>query len=120
MAFRTWLRFCKSLVAGGRRFDAPKRPARKRSHYSLVLEQLEDRLTPAGTPLTAIPGTVGLWHLDEGAGLSTADAGGPNTGSLTNGPVWSAGNLGNALRFDGTNDYVLLKNGPILGSAANF
>jgi hypothetical protein len=33
--------------------------------------------------------TVGLWHLDEGSGLTTADASGNNhAGTLTNGPVW--------------------------------
>jgi glucose/arabinose dehydrogenase len=34
--------------------------------------------------------TVGLWHLDEGSGLTTADASGNNhAGTLTNGPVWT-------------------------------
>src|ERR1051325_3808032 len=38
-------------------------------------------------------GLAGLWHLNEGAGLTTADATGHgNTGTLVNGPTWIATN----------------------------
>ena len=120
MSFYTWGRF-PQLVA--RFVQSPRRRPRRKPadmRFRHRFEQLEERTVLSGTPLAAIPGTAGLWHIDEGAGLSTADSGGPNTGSLANGPQWVTGNVGGALRFDGTDDYVLLKNGPILGSAPNF
>jgi hypothetical protein len=45
--------------------------------------------------------------MNEGTGLSTLDASGnSNTGTLTNGAVWTDGKFGRALYFDGSNDYV--------------
>ena len=54
------------------------------------------------------PGLVGLWHFDEGTGIFAYDSSGNgNTGTLVNGPQWVAGKFGgNALSFDGVNDYV--------------
>jgi hypothetical protein len=50
---------------------------------------------------------VAYWKFDEGTGTTTADSSGNgNTGILTNGPMWSAGRIGNALYFDGTDDIV--------------
>ena len=52
-------------------------------------------------------GLLGYWKLDEGSGLTTADASGSgNTGSLVNGPVWTAGRIGQAVSLDGVDDYV--------------
>lgn len=54
---------------------------------------------------------IGLWQLDESAGLATMDLG-PfgNHGTLvnfTNGPAqWVPGQYGNALQFDGVDDHV--------------
>ena len=49
----------------------------------------------------------GHWKLDEGAGVTTADATTNNvTGTLLNGPVWTSGKSGQALAFDGVNDRV--------------
>jgi hypothetical protein len=54
-------------------------------------------------------GPVGHWKLDETSGTSASDSSGNNiTGTLTNGPVWATGKIGNALQFDGSNDYVAL------------
>jgi hypothetical protein len=54
---------------------------------------------------------VGWWKMDEGTGLTTADSSGNgNTGTLTNGPTWATGKLGNGLSFDGVNDYVNMGN----------
>ncbi|MDP3723212.1 MAG: LamG-like jellyroll fold domain-containing protein [Candidatus Omnitrophota bacterium] len=65
-----------------------------------------------GTLLSADVGTVGSWHFDETTGTIAADkSGSSNTGTLTNGPTWTTGKVGNALQFDGTNDYVDLGNG---------
>lgn len=63
--------------------------------------------TPAGTATptpTPAPGTA-YWRFDEGSGTTAADSWGTNTGTV-NGPTWVTGKYGNALSFDGTNDYV--------------
>ncbi|HOW50437.1 MAG TPA: lectin-like protein [bacterium] len=47
-------------------------------------------------------------HLDETSGTTATDSSGSGiTGTLTNGPAWTSGKIGNALRFDGIDDYVL-------------
>ncbi len=52
-------------------------------------------------------GLAAYWRFDENTGTSTTD-GSTNgaTGTLTNGPAWTTGQVGYALDFDGTNDYV--------------
>ncbi|HOI18901.1 MAG TPA: DUF2341 domain-containing protein, partial [Candidatus Woesearchaeota archaeon] len=57
-------------------------------------------------------GLVGSWHFDEGTGNYTVDSSGNhNTGTLYNSPTWtSSGRYGNAINFDGVNDYVSLSN----------
>src|SRR3989338_10651630 len=58
-------------------------------------------LTHAATGLTA------GYAFDEGTGTTTADASGNGyTATLTNGPTWTPGVYGQALSFDGTNDYI--------------
>jgi len=50
---------------------------------------------------------AGLWHLDEGMGATSADASGNgNTATLVNSPTWTSGQSGNALTFNGTNNYL--------------
>ena len=57
-------------------------------------------------------GLVGWWKFDEGSGTSAADSSGQgNTGTLTLGPTWVAGKRGQAVRFDGSDDYVSVPNG---------
>lgn len=66
-------------------------------------------------PGTALWGQAGgaaslatYWPLDEVGGLAAVDATGNSwTGSLVNGPVWTAGKFGGALSFDGVNDFVI-------------
>jgi len=57
------------------------------------------------------PGTanlIGHWPLDEGSGIITADQSAyHNDGDLVDGPTWTAGRLGNAISFDGADDYVV-------------
>ena len=56
---------------------------------------------------TISSGLVAYWKFDEGSGTSVADSSGNgNTGTLTSGPVWTAGIAGNALYFDGIDDNV--------------
>lgn len=66
-------------------------------------------LVPAG--LLAQTPLIGIWQFDETAGLTAADSGPHgNSGALfnfTNDPQqWIAGMSGNALAFDGSDDYV--------------
>ncbi|MEN6335349.1 MAG: LamG domain-containing protein [Phycisphaerales bacterium] len=51
----------------------------------------------------------GWWKFDETSGTKAVDATGlGNDGTLKNGPVWVKGFKANALKFDGTNDYVAI------------
>ncbi|MGD8500988.1 MAG: LamG domain-containing protein, partial [Phycisphaerales bacterium] len=55
-------------------------------------------------------GLIGYWPLDEGTGTRTADMSPAEhgfDGTLIGGPVWTGGQFGSALHFDGTDDYVL-------------
>lgn len=55
---------------------------------------------------------IAYWDFEEHTGNTANDkSGNGNTGTLTNGPAWSQGKYGSALRFDGTNDYVSLGTG---------
>jgi len=51
---------------------------------------------------------LGLWHFDEGSGVTTiADSSGyGNVGTVNGATTGVLGNFGNALSFDGTDDYV--------------
>jgi hypothetical protein len=51
-------------------------------------------------------GPVAHWKLDDGTGTTAIDSVGGHDGTLANGPVWVAGQLGDALDFDGADDYV--------------
>jgi hypothetical protein len=55
-------------------------------------------------------GLIAYWPLDEGAGITTADRSPAEYGfhgTLVGGPTWTGGQFGNALNFDGADDYVL-------------
>ena len=52
-------------------------------------------------------GLVGHWKFDENAGTTAADSSGSgNTGTLTSGAGWGAGQNSAAVSFDGVDDYV--------------
>ena len=71
-----------------------------------------------GHPLAQ--GIVGCWLFNENSGLRAYDLSGRgNTGTLTNGPTWSAGRRGRALNFDGVNDDVLAGTGSSLNITGN-
>ena len=56
-------------------------------------------------------GLSAYWKLDENTGTSAGDAStNANTGTLTNGPTWSTGQIGSAVTFDGTNDEITTTN----------
>ena len=53
------------------------------------------------------PSPVAEWQLDEGTGTTAKDtSGNNNTGTLTNGPTWTNGKFGNAVKFDGSSNYI--------------
>ena len=55
-----------------------------------------------------LAGLVAHWKFDENSGTTTADSSGNgHTGTLTNGPTWTAGQTNAALSFDGVNDQVV-------------
>lgn len=55
------------------------------------------------------PGPIGYWKFDEGSDSTAYDSSGNgNSGTLTNGTIWSAGKYGSAVEFDGVNDYVAM------------
>ena len=62
----------------------------------------------ASASFTVAPSNlVAYWKFDEGSGTTAADSSGNgNTGTLINGPLWTAGKAGNALYFDGIDDNV--------------
>jgi len=49
---------------------------------------------------------VGLWHLDEGVDTTANDSSGNGNHGTVFGASWALGKFGNALSFDGINDYV--------------
>ena len=69
--------------------------------FALVLAVSLMLVPAASVGASPGPGIVGLWHFDEGIGSTAADSSGyGNDGTL------SGGKFGNALSFDGSDDYV--------------
>lgn len=81
----------------------------------LTKVRIQKRMSnPAAVPVngTALgkvrrEGLVAWWKLDEGKGLTIANAMGPgNVGTIAGGAEWVAGRLGTALKFNGSTSYV--------------
>jgi hypothetical protein len=69
--------------------------------------------TAASSPASATTQSVTVnppfmqWKFDEGSGLMASDSiGNGNTGMMYNWPSWTTGRFGNAVSFDGANDYI--------------
>jgi hypothetical protein len=58
-------------------------------------------------------GLIAHWKLDEGSGAVAYDSAGINDGTIY-GAAWITGQLGGALDFDGSNDYVSIPHDPAL------
>jgi hypothetical protein len=58
--------------------------------------------------LPLLPNLVGLWHFDEGSGDTAVDSSNGNDGTITGATYTGSANamFGDALSFDGENDYV--------------
>src|SRR5947199_1201589 len=64
---------------------------------------------------------VAYWKFDEGSGATALDSSGNgNTGNLMNGPLWTAGRVGNALYFDGIDDNVTIPDSTSLDLSGSF
>ncbi|QQR64991.1 hypothetical protein IPH92_00195 [Candidatus Kaiserbacteria bacterium] len=64
-------------------------------------------LSSVGNTTTSPSGLIGKWNLDEGSGTEAYDSSGNgNTGTLTNGPTWKAGKVGQAVDLGGDDDYI--------------
>ena len=63
--------------------------------------------------------TVAHWRFDEGHGAVAADDGGPHYAKLE-GPTWTPGKRGTALRFDGRDDYGFVLECPELRVGREF
>ena len=62
--------------------------------------------TQAGSS-TTLPNSVANWQLNSTSGTTAVDSSGNgHNGTLMNGPVWTTGVSGNALAFNGSNQYV--------------
>jgi hypothetical protein len=62
-------------------------------------------------------GLLGLWHLNEGSGATSADGSGTgNTATLTGSPAWVSGYSSNGLQFNGTSSYAEAPIGTWFGS----
>jgi hypothetical protein len=66
----------------------------------------------------AFPPLVLHLPFDEGTGTSAADASGNAHDAALSGVTFAAGHTGQALRFDGVDDYATLTDNPTLGLAA--
>jgi PKD repeat protein len=72
----------------------------------------------AGTiPPTVPTDLVGYWTFNEGSGTTAQDSAGSHPGTLGSGPLWVPGKLGQALSFDGVDDFVDLGTLDVSGSA---
>jgi len=64
--------------------------------------------TRTNTPTTPA-GLIAAYSFNEGVGNTLPDISGNNyNGTLINGPTWAVGKYGNAINFDGINDYVTI------------
>src|SRR5262245_10814431 len=61
-------------------------------------------VTSRAQPL--VQGLVAAYGFEEGAGGTTADASGNGLSGTISGAQWARGRFGNALRFDGQDDWV--------------
>ena len=74
---------------------------------------------PGDTSFCATP--VAEWKMDEGVGTSIIDtSGNNNTGTLYNSPLWVQGKIGQALNFDGTDDFIQITNSISLQQTGNY
>ena len=68
----------------------------------------------------ALANLVAHWEFDDGSGTTALDSSGNGyDATLFGNPVWVPGQIGGALEFDGTDDYVDLPISSLLSSLTN-
>lgn len=90
---------CNGSAEGGLRYNDTKS----------CIEYCDASAWTCTSPFCASTGLVGRWKLNESSGTTASDETGSHNGTLTNmtpASDWVAGKFGNALDFDGSNDYV--------------
>jgi hypothetical protein len=76
-------------------------------------DELNSGASQAGGGSRLDSGLSGYWKMDDGSGTSATDAStNGNTGTLTNGPTWTTGQINGAVTLDGTNDYINIASPP--------
>ena len=81
----------------------------ERATQRAMLQLLPPSQSPSRT--LRLPASRRLTHSTKASGTTATDASGHGiTGTLTNGPTFTAGKYGNAVNLDGINDYVDLGN----------
>ncbi|MGM0881101.1 MAG: LamG-like jellyroll fold domain-containing protein [Bacillota bacterium] len=74
-------------------------------------------ITPMGIPDANL---LNWYKFDQTDGTAAADSSGyGNNGTVINGAAWTAGNSGNAVELDGTNDYVALPAGVVSSASTS-
>ncbi|MBU1097409.1 MAG: T9SS type A sorting domain-containing protein [Bacteroidetes bacterium] len=102
----------------------------KNETYTLTMNNIIDRaITPNSIVSDTkgnfknyafLPNLIAYLPLDEGRDTVAYDVSGyANHGSIANQPTWVGGKYGNALRFDGIDDYVEIPNSPSLNIDTN-
>jgi Tfp pilus assembly protein PilX len=104
-----------TLDSGAQRWDGNPAPARRvhlpftnaePSQLTADGEILMQRAIEWAGGVDIDTGPIAHWKLDDGTGLDAIDSVGGHDGTLNGVPAWVVGNLGDALDFDGSNDYV--------------
>ena len=87
---------------------------------SITGQNFSITVNPVNDAPIFIDGAIGNWNFDEGSGDSVAEGAvgistatlGSTTGADANDPTWTSGIFGQALHFDGVNDYVEIADAP--------
>ncbi|MBI2676665.1 MAG: LamG domain-containing protein [Candidatus Yanofskybacteria bacterium] len=107
------LGFVNAILDDVRIYNRALSAAEVKRLYNIGLGSKENR-----TPVESLTqGLVGCWTFDGSYTKAPDCSGNNNTGTLTNGPTRVAGKIGQALKFDGVDDWID-PNNEVIGSSA--
>jgi hypothetical protein len=81
---------------------------------------LQNNPTTQAALINPHSGLVGWWSFDEGTGTIAGDSTGNGNSGFISGATWATGKYGQALSFDGINNYVSIPHNSILSGSKNF